>query len=195
METKGRDVLILASGAHAHLSEQDLKTLFGPDAELGVVKILGDGKAGQFISDKKVEIQGPKGSRKLTVLGPTRKETQVELSYTEARPLGMRPPIGDSGVLEGTMGCTIVGPAGQVELKRGVMVARRHIHMNIAHAEECGFQDKDMVKVRIDGERGLVFDNCLVRVSEKGRTVMHVDFDEMNAAGLQGEATGFAYKD
>ncbi len=188
-------VLVLASGAHAHLSEPDLKTLFGPDAVLNVKKMLGDGTSGQFVSDKKVEIQGPKGSRMLSVLGPLRKETQIELSYTEARPLGMRPPVADSGKLDGTMGCVLVGPAGKVELTRGVMVARRHIHMKASDAEAYGFHDKDMVKVRTENERGLVFDRCLVRVSEKGRTVMHVDYDEMNAAGMEGDGSGFVYKD
>ena len=104
-------VLVLASGAHAHLSDDDLETLFGVGAVLNVKKMLGDGTSGQFVSDKKVEVKGPKGSRMLTVLGPTRKGTQIELSYTEARPLGMRPPIADSGKLLGTMGCTLVGPA------------------------------------------------------------------------------------
>ena len=188
-------VLVLASGAHAHLSDDDLETLFGVGAVLNVKKMLGDGTSGQFVSDKKVEVKGPKGSRMLTVLGPTRKGTQIELSYTEARPLGMRPPIAESGKLLGTMGCTLVGPAGEVELTEGVMVARRHIHMNAEDAEKYGFQDKDMVKVRTVGDRGLVFDNCLVRVSEKGRTVMHVDFDEMNAAGLEGDGLGYAFKD
>lgn len=195
MEKKELKILILASGAHAHLSDADLKTLFGPNAVLNVQKMLGDGTSGQFVSDKKIEVRGPKGSRMLTVLGPTRSATQVELSFTEARPLGMRPTIADSGKLAGTMGCTIVGPEGDVELSEGVMVARRHIHMNAADAQEYGFRDKDMVKVRTEGPRGLVFDNCLIRVSEKGRTVMHVDFDEMNAAGLIGDGCGYAFKD
>lgn len=183
---------ILASGGHVHLSEADLKSLFGSDAVLSVKKMLGDGKAGQFISDKKVEIQGPKGSRVLSVLGPLRRETQIELSFTEGRQLGVRPPISDSGYLDGTMGCTLTGPAGSVELTRGLMAARRHIHMNPQEAEAYGFQDKDIVKVRTEGPRGLVFDNCLVRIKEQGgRTVMHVDFDEMNAAGLEGDGHGY----
>lgn len=192
---KGLEILILASGAHAHLSDKDLKTLFGPNAVLNVKKILGDGSAGQYLSDKKIEVHGPKASRVLSVLGPVRSATQIEVSYTEGRDLGVRPPIADSGHLAGTMGCTIAGPAGKVALDEGLMVARRHIHVNAKDAEACGFADKDMVKVRIDGPRGLVLDNCLVRVSKNGRTVMHIDYDEMNAAGLVGEAHGFAYKD
>lgn len=191
---KELEILILASGAHAHLSEPDLKALFGEDAELNVVRMLGDGKAGQYLSDKKVEVVCEKGSRKLSVLGPCRSESQIELSFTEGRPLGVRPPIADSGKLEGTMPCTLVGPAGKVELDKGMMVARRHIHMNKDDAEAYGFKDKDMVKVRIEGPRAMVFDNCLVRLSS-GRTVMHVDFDEMNAAGLIGDGKGYAFKD
>ena len=188
--------MILASGAHIHLSEADLKSLFGQDAVLNVVKMLGDGVAGQFLSDKKVELRGPKGNRMLSVLGPLRKESQIELSFTEARQLGLRPPISDSGHLDGTMGATLSGPEGTIELPRGVMVARRHIHMNPQEAQEYGFQDKDMVKVRTEGPRGLIFDHCLVRIKEKGgRTVMHVDYDEMNAAGLEGDGCGYAFKD
>ena len=187
---KEMKILILASGAHVHLSEEDLKALFGDDAVLNVKKMLGDGTSGQFVSDKKIEIRGPKGSRTLTVLGPTRKHTQIELSFTEARPLGLRPPISDSGKVAGTLGCTMVGPAGEVELQEGVMAARRHIHMNAQDAREHGIEDGAMVKVKIEGERALVYDNCLVRVSPKGRTVMHVDYDEMNAAGLEGDACG-----
>lgn len=187
-------VRILASGAHAHLSDADLETLFGPGAQLEVVKILGDGKAGQFLSDKKVKLVCEKGSRMLSVLGPTRKESQIEVSFTEGRPLGVHPPISDSGKLEGTLPCTLVGPAGQVDLPRGLMAARRHIHLNEKDAEGTEFHDKDYVKVRVEGPRALDFDQVLVRIG-KGSTVMHVDFDEMNAAGLVGEGIGHAYKD
>lgn len=191
---KELQIIIRASGAHAHLSQADLETLFGPGEKLNVVKMLGDGKAGQYLSDKKVEIICEKGSRMLSVLGPLRGESQIEVSYTEGRVLGVRPPIGDSGELEGTMGCTLAGPAGKVQLSRGLMVARRHLHLNVKDAEDTGLRDKDYIKVRVEGGRALVFDQVLVRVG-KGSTVMHVDYDEMNAAGLTGTATGFAYKD
>lgn len=187
-------VKILASGAHAHLSDADVETLFGPGEKLNVVKVLGDGKAGQYMSDKKVVITCEKGSRRLSVLGPARRESQVELSFTEARALGVRPPIADSGELEGTMGCTLTGPAGKVELSRGLMVARRHLHLNVKDAESTGMKDGEYIKVQVEGPRALVFDQVLVRVG-KGSTVMHVDYDEMNAAGLTGAAAGFAYKD
>ncbi len=187
-------ITIKASGAHAHLSDADVEALFGEGEVLNNVRFLGDGRSGQYLSDKKVKIVTEKGSRMLSVLGPTRKETQVELSYTEARSLGLRPPVSDSGVLEGTLGCTLVGPVGEITKDRGVMVARRHIHLNEGQAEEAGFADGDYIKVRIEGERALIFDNVLVRYG-KGGTVMHIDFDEMNAAGLQGDAVGYAFKD
>lgn len=187
-------ILIKASGAHAHLSDADVEALFGEGEVLNNVRFLGDGKSGQYLSDKKVEIVTEKGRRTLSVLGPTRKESQIELSYTEARPLGLRPPVSDSGKLEGTLGCKLVGPKGEIELEKGVMVARRHIHLNEGEAEKAGFADGDYVKVRIEGERALVFDNVLVRYG-KGGTVMHVDFDEMNAAGLLGDSYGYAFKD
>lgn len=187
---------ILASGKHAHLSEEDLKSLFGPDAKLGVVRMLGDGVMGQFLSDKKVILRGQKMNHVLSVVGPTRKQTQVELSYTEARAIGLHPPLGDSGKLKGTMGCTLEGPNGVIELKEGLMVARRHIHMNPQEAKENGFEAGDIVKVKTEGPRGLVFDNCLVELKTKpGETVMHVDYDEMNAAGLEGVGYGIVMKE
>lgn len=184
------EVVIRASGAHAHLSDGDVEALFGPGAKLNVVKMLGDGKAGQYLSDKKVEILCGGKSRRLSVLGPTRRHAQVELSYTEARALGIRPPIGDSGRLEGTMGCVLAGPAGQVTLAEGVMTPRRHVHLNVEHAKSLGLEDGAFVNVLTEGPRGLVFHMVIVRVGH-GSTVMHVDYDEMNAAGLVGDAKGF----
>lgn len=183
------EVIIRASGAHAHLSDADVEALFGEGEKLNVVKMLGDGKAGQYLSDKKVEVVCGERSRRLSVLGPTRRHSQIEVSYTEGRALGVRPPIGDSGKVGGTMGCVLVGTAGRVELTEGMMVARRHIHLNVEKANELGIQDGAFVKIRIEGPRALVFDMVPIRVGS-GSTVMHVDYDEMNAAGLVGEATG-----
>lgn len=187
------EILIKGSGGHCHLSDADLEALFGKGAELGKIRNLGDGRSGQFLSDKKVKMITEKGTRMLTVLGPTRKETQIELSYTEARAMGLRPILTDSGKLEGTDPCTLEGDAGKVELKRGVMVARRHIHLNESEAEASGFKEGDLVKVRIEGERALIFDQVLVHFG-KGGTVMHIDYDEMNAAGLTGDTKGYAFK-
>ena len=184
---------ILASGAHCHLSEQDFHSLFGPDAELICVRMLGEGKDSQFMTDKKVEISCEKGSRMLSIIGPFRAETQIEVSFTEGRALGIRPIIADSGNLKGTLGCILKGPTGTVKLQRGVMVARRHIHLNVDEANLMEIKDHDFVMVRIEGPRALVFDKVLVRLCE-GETVLHVDFDEMNAAGLYGKSKGWLYK-
>lgn len=181
-------VVIRGSGRHVHLSKEDVERLFGPGEELNVKSYLGDGKSGQYLSDKKVTIVGPLGEATASVLGPCRKESQVELSFTEARPLGLKPPIGDSGKLKGTGACTLKGPAGSIDLDHGVIIARRHIHMTPADIETLGIKDGDFVWVKVEGERGLVFGQVLARVSpESARSVMHVDFDELNAAGLKPE--------
>lgn len=187
-------VVIRGSGRHIHLSEADLHVLFGPDAELGIVHYLGDGTSGMFLADKKVKLIGPKGEAIASVLGPYRKQTQIELSYTEARALGMRPPLSDSGKLAGTDPIVIEGPVGRLELKEGAMVVRRHIHMVTGDREALGVKDGDMVSVHIEGDRELIFNKVLVRADDKNkRSVMHIDFDEMNAAGLQKETMGTVY--
>ncbi len=181
---------IEASGRHVHLSRKDAETLFGEGFELEVKAVLGDGTAGQFLSTTKLELKGPKGSLMTSVLGPFRKETQIELSYTEARSIGLRPIISDSGKLEGTSPITIAANGREVDLKRGVMVARRHVHMTQPEAEYLGVKNDDMVVLRTSGERGLVFENVIVHIApadpapEYSNT--HLDYDEWNAAGLQG---------
>ncbi len=184
-------VVIRGSGRHVHLSQTDVEVLFGPGEVLNVKSYLGDGKSGQYLSDKKVVIVGPKGEASASVLGPCRKESQVELSFTEARPLGLHPPIGDSGKLKGTGACTLRGPAGELDLQQGVIIARRHIHMVPGDLETLGIKDGDFVQVAVEGARALIFDQVLVRISpESSRSVMHLDFDEMNAAGLKPEDEG-----
>ncbi|MCL2588842.1 MAG: PduL/EutD family phosphate acyltransferase, partial [Oscillospiraceae bacterium] len=123
-------------------------------------------------------------------LGPCRAQTQVELSFTDARILGVNAPIRESGNLAGSAGCTLVGPAGSVELKEGVIIAKRHVHVTPEDAEKFGVADKEIVQVITDGERALIFDEVVVRVSPKYATFMHVDYDEINAAALFGEVTG-----
>ena len=124
------------------------------------------------------------------MLGPTRPATQVEVSFTDARALGIVPPIRESGDVAGTPGCKVVGPCGEVEIKEGVMVAKRHIHITPEDAEKYGLKDKQIVSVKVGGDRGITFGETVVRVSPKFRTRMHVDFDESNAAALAGEMTG-----
>ena len=124
----------------------------------------------------------------IRVLGPARPETQVELAMTDARTIGIKAPVRESGKLEGTPGCKLVGPCGEVELDHGVMVALRHVHLNDEQAAEAGVKDGEFVSIKIEGERGLVFDNVLVRAGSKHEREVHLDTDEGNAAGCGPDA-------
>ena len=185
----GYKVEIGLSNKHVHLSQNDVETLFGKGAELHPTKYLK--QPGQYACEEKVDVVGPKGTLKgLRVLGPTRNVTQVELSNTDCRTIGIKAPVRESGKLDGTPGCKLVGPAGEIDLPQGVIVALRHIHLNLAQAEEARVKDKDVVKVRVEGERALIFENVLVRASDSYEREMHIDTDEGNAAGLGADAFG-----
>ncbi|MBN1606334.1 MAG: phosphate propanoyltransferase, partial [Polyangiaceae bacterium] len=163
--------------------------LFGPGHELTPIKELS--QPGQFACDERVTLVGPRSSiADVRILGPVRSETQVEISRTDERLLGIDAPIRASGDLAGSIGIELVGPAGTVRLERGAIQAKRHIHMSPANAELYGVKDKDWVMVRVGGDRGLVFDDVQVRVHPDYRLDMHVDTDEANAADLQPGATG-----
>ena len=180
----GYKVKVGISNKHLHLSQEHLEILFGKGAELTVKKELG--QPGQFAAEETVEIIGPKRSLgSVRVLGPVRKETQVELALTDARGIGIKAPIRESGKLEGTPGCKLVGPCGEIELDHGVIAAMRHIHLSAAQAEEAGVKDKEIVMVKVaDTERPLVFDNVLIRAGEGHEAEAHFDTDEGNAAQL-----------
>ncbi len=170
------------SNKHIHLSRKDMDILFGEGSELTK---KGDLKQpGQFAAQEQVTIEGPKGSAKLRVLGPFRKETQVELAMTDCRALGVSAPIRQSGDLEGTPGIKITGPCGSVEIDHGVIVALRHVHLSADQAKEAGVKDQQIVSVRVGGERGLVFDNVVIRCGDGHTAEFHVDTDEGNAAKL-----------
>lgn len=171
------------SNKHLHLSKEDLAKLFGEGYELTPIKDLV--QPGQFASEERVDVVGPKGTLKgLRVLGPVRKETQVELAATDARKIGITAPVSESGVLDGTAPCKLVGPKGEIELDRGVMIAWRHVHLSADQAKELGLKDHDIISVRFGGERGLTFDNVLVRAGDGNEKEMHLDTDEANAAGI-----------
>ena len=172
------------SNKHVHLSEEHIDILFGEGHELTPIKDLS--QPGQYACEEKVDLVGPKRTIKgVRILGPARKETQVEISLSDGFTLGIKDlPIRDSGKLEGTPGVKLVGPKGEVELERGVIAAARHIHMHTSDAEKYGLKDKDMVSVKVGGPRGLTFDNVLVRVSDQYALDMHLDVEEGNAAGL-----------
>ena len=179
------------SARHIHVTEETLKALFGADAVLHNKKNLS--QPGQFACEEKVTLVGPKGELKVSILGPCRKADQVELSFTDARTLGLSGvPIRESGDVAGTPGLTLVGPAGKVEMREGTIVAKRHIHMTPADAEAFGCKDKDVVSVKIDSDgRALVFGDVVVRVSPSYALAMHIDTDESNAGcvapGTMGE--------
>ncbi|GAB6084907.1 phosphate propanoyltransferase [Alkaliphilus crotonatoxidans] len=172
------------SNRHLHLSAEDIETLFGNDYELTKFKDLS--QPGQYAAEEKVDLVGPKGTLKgVRVLGPARKQTQVEISLTDSFALGVKSPVRDSGDLKGSPGVKIVGPKGQVEIPEGVIIAGRHIHMHTDDAAKFNVVDKDRVMVRTFGERSVVFENVLVRVHETYALEMHVDVDEGNAAALK----------
>ena len=163
------NVIVEISARHLHLSQEHLDILFGAGHQLTAKKALS--QPGQFACEEKVEVVGPKSSLKMSVLGPVRPATQVELSLTDARSIGVKAPIRESGVVEGSGACKLVGPCGEVELTEGVMVAKRHLHIIPEDAEKAGIVDKQIVKLSIKSEeRSLVFDDVIARVSAKAAT-------------------------
>ncbi len=186
-----KQFIVETSARHVHVTQQDLETLFGPGYELHPKKYLS--QPGQFASEERVDVVGPKNPlKKVSILGPVRKATQIELSLTDARSIGVTAPVRESGDIAGSGACKLVGPAGEVEVAEGVIAAKRHIHMTPADAEEFGLKDKDVVSVKVDTDgRALTFGDVVVRVSEKFSLAMHIDTDESNAAcavnGTMGE--------
>ncbi len=176
-------ILVETSARHVHLTQEALETLFGEGYQLTVKKMLSQPE--QFASNERVTVVGPKKEMaNVSILGPCRSSNQVELSATDARSIGLDAPVRESGDVAGSAGCKLVGPKGEVELTEGVIVAKRHIHMTPVDAQAAGVADKDIVKVACGGEgRKLVFDDVIIRVSEKYATAMHIDTDESNAAG------------
>jgi putative phosphotransacetylase len=182
----GYKVEIGISNKHVHLSDADLEALFGTGHKLTLKKELK--QPGQFAAEELVDIVGPKGTLKgIRVLGPTRKESQVELAMTDARGLGLSLPVRESGVLDGSPGVKLIGPAGEVNLTKGAIIALRHIHLSPAQAKEAGVNDKDWVTVKTSGSRPLIFEQVLIRSGEAHLREMHVDTDEGNAAGLKND--------
>ena len=178
-------VIIEGSGRHIHVTRETLDVLFGKGFELDQKKMLS--QPGQFASSCKVTVTGPKGSLSMSILGPCRKADQVELSFTDARTLGLDCPVRESGVLAGSPGCTVTGPNGSLELSEGCIIAKRHIHLTPEDAEKFGVADKEIVQVKVGGDRALIFDEVICRVSPSYATFMHVDYDEINAASLFGK--------
>ncbi len=173
-------ILIETSARHIHLSRRDVETLFGAGYQLTKKKDLS--QPGQFACAEKVTVVGEKGSLSASILGPERSASQVEVSLTDARSIGVKAPIRESGDVAGSGACKLIGPAGEVELSEGVIAAKRHIHLTPETAAEFGVSDKQIVKVKTNGARPLIFDDVIVRVSASYAPAMHIDTDESNAA-------------
>ena len=192
METLNFDVLadavinrlfipIEASGRHVHLTKEQAQTLFGhsltPDRPLS--------QPGQFLSKERVTVAGPKGElHNVAVLGPERKETQIEISLTDGKTLGITPPIHLSGNVSGTPGATLIGPRGQVQLEHGVMAAQRHIHLSPEDGKRFGVIDKQVVRLQAFTNRPVIFEDVTVRIHPDFRSAVHLDYDEANACGF-----------
>lgn len=183
-----------ASGRHVHLSRKELDALFGTGYELTKAKDLS--QPGQYASKERLTVVGPKGAfHNVVILGPVRKESQVEISLTDCLQLGVKAPIRESGDIEGTPGIVLVNGDKSVSLDKGLIVAKRHVHMTPEDAEKIGVKNHDIVKVKVEGARPLIFDDVVIRVSPKFATYMHIDYDEANACGFSKGIRGRIIKD
>ncbi len=182
-------ILVETSARHVHLSQADLETLFGAGATLTHKKDLS--QPGQFACEERVKIVGPKKEiANVIILGPVRPATQVEVSYTDARTLGVDAPLRESGDLEGTPGIKLVGPCGEVETVNGVIIAKRHIHMTPEDAANYGVENGQVVSVKVESGRTALLGDVVVRVSPKFALAMHIDTDESNAVCGFGKCYG-----
>jgi putative phosphotransacetylase len=185
-----KKILVETSARHIHISLAHLEQLVGKGSQLKFVRPLS--QAGQFVSDVRLQIIGPKKDfQNVVVLGPLRKATQVEISSSDARVLGLHPPIRESGELKGSAPVVIKGPAGEIHLDEGLIIAQRHIHMKPDDAAYYKVKDQQLVSVQIPSEhRRLIFEDVVVRVREDFNLAMHIDTDEANAAGISGDVHG-----
>lgn len=186
--------VVETSARHVHVTDATLKVLFGADAELTVKKMLS--QPGQYASNQKVTVVGPKGQLACSILGPTRKADQVELSFTDARTIGVAVPVRESGDTAGSAAVKLVGPRGEVELAEGAIAAKRHIHMTPADAEAFGVTNGEIVSVKVSAGNGrdTIFGDTVVRVHPTYALAMHIDTDECNAASAFGLVYGTIVK-
>ncbi len=184
------EFIVETSARHVHVNQETLEVLFGKGSELTVKKMLS--QPGQFASEQKVKVVGPRGELNCSILGPCRKDNQVELSFTDARTIGVSVPVRESGDVKGSTSVKLVGPNGEVTLTEGAIAAKRHIHMTPADAERFNVKNGDIVAVKILSETGrnVIFLDTVVRVSSSYSLAMHIDTDEANAAAIQGTVKG-----
>ena len=199
-----KEILVETSARHVHVTQETLEALFGKGAQLEVRAMLS--QPGQFVSNQRVDLVGFKVNKAtgekvetrikgVSILGPVRKANQVELAATDARALGVNAPIRESGDTAGSAGCKLVGPAGEVEIPEGVIIAKRHIHMTPADAEEFGVKNGEIVKLEVKTPgRSLIFGDVVVRVRDDFALACHIDTDESNAANAGGKVFGTIVK-
>ena len=195
-----KEILVETSARHVHVTQETLEQLFGKGAELTVRAYLS--QPGQYVSNQRIDLVGYKVNKAtgekvetrikgISILGPVRKANQVELSMTDCRTLGVNAPVRESGDVAGSPGCKLVGPAGEVEINEGVIVAKRHIHMTPADAEEFGVKNGEIVKLEVNTNgRSLIFGDVVVRVRDDFALACHIDTDESNAAAASGTVYG-----
>lgn len=193
-QVKGKLLVpVEASGRHVHLNQEAIDALFGKGYSLTKAKELS--QPGQYACVERVDVVGPKGRIKnVAVLGPARPETQVEVSLTDARILGVKPPVRESGVISGSDGITLETAKGSITIDQGLIVAMRHVHLSVEDAALYNVTDKEIVDVKVYGERPLIFQDVLIRVSPKFRSFMHIDHDEANACGYNKNTRGLIIK-
>ena len=179
-----KQFIVETSARHVHVTQQDLETLFGKGYELTVKKMLS--QPGQYASAERVDVVGPKKTLTgVSILGPVRSATQVELSLPDARSIGVTAPVRESGDIAGSGACKLVGPSGEVELTEGVIAAKRHIHLTSQAARRFGVKHGQSVKLRTLTERPVIFEDVSIRVSDKFAPYAHLDYDEANACGFR----------
>jgi putative phosphotransacetylase len=184
-----KKVLIEISARHVHLSQNDLEKLFGRGYELQKFKDLT--QASDFATKETLAVVGPKGMfPKVRIIGPVRKDSQVEVSATDARFLGIDAPVRISGNVENTPGITLNGPKGKIKIKRGVIVAARHLHAGDQQAKVLKIKNGSRVSIKVGGSRGIIFNNVITRVHPQFNLALHIDTDEANAAGIKGGDKG-----
>ncbi|MCJ8343412.1 MAG: phosphate propanoyltransferase [Cetobacterium sp.] len=192
-EKMEKKIPVEGSGRHIHLSHEDGKKLFGENYEFTILKELS--QPGQVAYKERVRLIGPKGVIEgVVILGPSREKTQVELSLTDTRILGVKGVLRESGHIENTPGIVIGNGDKVIEIKEGVIVAKNHIHMNEEEAKNLNVEDKDLVKIKIYSERPVIFEDVLIRVNKNFKLAMHIDYDEGNSCMLNKESFGVIYE-
>ena len=187
LQTEDTSIPVGISNRHIHLSAETLAQCFGEGYELTPIKELS--QPGQFACKETMTIAGPKGAiEKVRILGPVRKQSQVELLAADNFKLGIKAPLRMSGDLKDSASVTLIGPKGSAFLQEGAIVAQRHIHMNLQEAEKLGVHDGEIVKVEVEGPRGGIFGNMVIRANDASALDCHVDMEEANAMGLTGKS-------